>query len=167
MSASFDFSSVRAFSAGTQGPKGHRTFFLQAASDTELVTLQLEKEQVAVLAEYLEGLLETTTLTPSQPAVMGDLIEPVSPQWIIGTLMVAIQEGGDHVVIIAEELQLLAEGQDLESLGPKGSARFALTKGQVEGFIAGAHALVDAGRPLCPLCRLPLESAEHFCPRLN
>jgi uncharacterized repeat protein (TIGR03847 family) len=38
------------FVAGTVGPPGQRTFFLQARSGTRVTSVSLEKQQVAVLA---------------------------------------------------------------------------------------------------------------------
>ena len=45
------------FVAGTVGPPGERTFFLQARGGGRLVSVALEKVQVSLLAEKLEELL--------------------------------------------------------------------------------------------------------------
>ena len=47
------------FVAGTVGPPGQRTFFLQAHDGRRTTSVSLEKAQVAVLAERLEELLDT------------------------------------------------------------------------------------------------------------
>ena len=54
MSSSFDFDQLQSFSAGTIGPPGQRVFFLQAASTGEIVSLRLEKQLVAALADAFE-----------------------------------------------------------------------------------------------------------------
>ena len=46
------------FVAGTVGEPGHRTFFLQARDGGRVVSIVLEKVQVAVLAERLGELLD-------------------------------------------------------------------------------------------------------------
>ena len=46
------------FVAGTVGPPGQRTFFLQARAGAKLVTVALEKQQVQVLAERIDDLLD-------------------------------------------------------------------------------------------------------------
>ena len=46
------------FVAGTVGPPGSRTFFLQARSGTRLVSVALEKQQVSALAERIDELLD-------------------------------------------------------------------------------------------------------------
>jgi len=46
------------FVAGTVGPPGSRTFFLQARTGARLVSVALEKQQVAALAERIDELLD-------------------------------------------------------------------------------------------------------------
>ena len=58
MSDSFNFDSAEIFTVGTLGPKGQRVFYLQCRSESKLVSLKLEKQQVAALAEYLERVLD-------------------------------------------------------------------------------------------------------------
>ena len=52
------FDSPDRFIAGTVGEPGNRTFFLQARDGTRIVSVALEKIQVALLAERLGELLE-------------------------------------------------------------------------------------------------------------
>jgi len=46
---------THAFTTGTVGPRGRRVFFLQARHTDQVVSLKLEKQQVAGLAEFLEA----------------------------------------------------------------------------------------------------------------
>src|SRR5688500_14214064 len=46
------------FVAGTVGPPGQRTFFLQASEGRRRVSVSLEKQQVAVLADRINDLLD-------------------------------------------------------------------------------------------------------------
>ena len=46
------------FVAGTVGPPGGRTFFLQASGEGRLVSVSLEKVQVSVLADRVNDLLD-------------------------------------------------------------------------------------------------------------
>ena len=43
--------------AGTVGQPGNRTFYLQAVHDSRVISVMLEKQQVAVLAERIAALL--------------------------------------------------------------------------------------------------------------
>ena len=54
----FTFVDPDRFIAGTIGEPGRRTFFLQARKGRELVSVALEKAQVAVLAQQLDALLD-------------------------------------------------------------------------------------------------------------
>src|SRR5947199_10054269 len=53
----YAFEPPERFVAGTVGPPGERTFFLQARGGGRLVSVALEKVQVALLAEKLDELL--------------------------------------------------------------------------------------------------------------
>ena len=46
-------------------------------------------------------------------------------------------------------------------------ARILLTREQAAAFAIRATQLVEAGRPPCPLCGLPLDPSGHDCPRTN
>jgi uncharacterized repeat protein (TIGR03847 family) len=45
--------------------------------------------------------------------------------------------------------------------------RVQLERAQVAAFVEHARALVEAGRPPCPLCGQPLDPIGHVCPRTN
>jgi hypothetical protein len=46
-------------------------------------------------------------------------------------------------------------------------ARFRLTRPQAAAFVERARALVQAGRPSCRLCGLPMDPDGHTCPGTN
>src|SRR6187455_170221 len=61
------------FVAGTVGPPGGRTFFLQASGEGRLVSVSLEKVQVSVLADRVNDLLDTHAEgTATEPLDIGD-----------------------------------------------------------------------------------------------
>jgi uncharacterized repeat protein (TIGR03847 family) len=73
------------------------------------------------------------------------------------------------VVIEAQEeseepVEPLAE--DLPADGP-GVLRVRITPGAARAFAQRAAKIVQAGRPPCPLCGLPLDTEGHVCPRQN
>ncbi|HSL56968.1 MAG TPA: DUF3090 domain-containing protein [Acidimicrobiales bacterium] len=160
MNPSFDLPDADHFTAGTVGPPGQRTFFLQAGSAGSVVSLKMEKQQVAALADHLDGML--ADLPPVAPPDAPELVEPVVPTWTVGGLGVAFDEDADRVVIVAQEL--IDDDVDEDDAA---SARLRLTRDQVAAFIARARQLVSAGRPPCQFCGLPLDPAGHACPRAN
>lgn len=162
MSSSFDLHPDR-FTAGAIGPPGQRVFYLQAVDGDRVVTLRLEKQQVAALAEYLAGIL--TDLPPAGGSVPApELVEPVLEEWVVGSLGIAYEETDDRILVVAEEL---LGDEPVAPDEPPAVARFHLTRAQVAAFIERAVALVRAGRPRCRLCGLPMDPDGHVCPRGN
>ncbi len=159
MSESFDITDVDHLTAGTVGEPGKRVFFLQAGSGGQVVSLRLEKAQVAALVAYLAGMLSDMPPPGELPSSGMDLIEPVVAEWVVGSLGVTYDEDADRIVILAEEL--VEEGEDAARI------RISATREQIAALsVRGAEA-VAAGRPPCPLCGQPLDPEGHTCPRLN
>ena len=159
MSSSFEIPEVDHLTAGAVGPPGKRVFYLQARHGGQVVSLRLEKQQVAALVAYLAGMLADMPPPGDIQATDMDLIEPVVAEWVVANLGVTYDEEADRVVILAEEL--VDEGEEAAR------ARITATREQVAALsVRGAEA-VAAGRPPCPLCGLPLDPEGHTCPRLN
>jgi uncharacterized repeat protein (TIGR03847 family) len=160
---SFDLPEPDRFTAGTVGPPGQRVFFLQAAAEGHVVTLRLEKAQVAALAEYLAAVLAdlATPDATSLPAEL-ELVEPVVAEWVVGQIGVVFDEDRDRMVVQAEEL-VEEEADETD----RGVARFALSRDQVAAFVARAAELVAAGRPPCELCGRPKDPEGHMCIKTN
>jgi uncharacterized repeat protein (TIGR03847 family) len=160
---SYDLPAPDVFTAGTVGVPGERVFYFQARDGDTLVTLRCEKQQVAALAEYLDGLLNDLEPTPYGIAA-GDLrlAEPFDEEWTVGPIGVAYDEPDDRIVVVLEEL---TDEEDED--GESASVRVRLTRAQVAAFVSHARALVAAGRPPCRFCGLPLDPDGHMCPRMN
>src|SRR2546430_538269 len=103
MSESHDLPAVDRITVGAVGPPGQRLFLLQARQGPEVVTLKVEKVQVAALSQSLAKLL--SDLGRSEGAAESlDLEEPAEPEWVVGTLGVGYDEDSDRILLIAEEL---------------------------------------------------------------
>ena len=101
--------------------------------------------------------------------------------WVVGTIGVSYDEeigpagGGDRGVGSLEddedddEVEDSFDGDDDEGIEPGtwAVARIPLTREQAAAFAIRATRLVEAGRPPCPLCGLPLDPSGHDCPRTN
>lgn len=158
MSASFELPEVEHLTTGTVGPPGQRVFYLQAGARGQLLTLKLEKTQVAALVAYLSTLLADLP-PPADLSVDMDLIEPVVPEWIVGSMGATYDEDIDRVILVVEEL--VEEGEE----GAR--ARIVATREQVAALSLHGASVVEAGRPPCPLCGQPLDPEGHVCVRLN
>lgn len=187
----FSFDPPDRFVAGAVGQPGQRTFFLQASKGSQIVSVALEKAQVAVLAERLALLLlalrdRGVTLADDKLVTAGEqlpeLAQPVIEEFRVGALTLAWDADRERVVIEARELTdddveetaeeadpLAAIVSDLGAPAPDGPdmVRVLLEPEAAHTFVNGAVAVVQAGRPPCPMCGEPLDAAGHFCPRRN
>jgi uncharacterized repeat protein (TIGR03847 family) len=163
MTESYDFRELEFLTVGTLGPKGQREFYLQARGDGQLISLKIEKQQVAALADYLDRVLHELPEgeVGPEPADLG-LREPVISAWAVGSLGIAYAEEIDRLIVMAEAIP---DPDDEENVP---HARFALSREQVTGLVGRARDLVAAGRPPCPYCGQPLQPRNHdWCPCRN
>ena len=158
MSESFDLPEVDVITTGTVGPPGERVFYLQARRGDQVVSFKLEKTEVAALISYLGTILSDLPPPDDLPAGL-DLVEPVEAEWVVGTLGISYDEADDRVVLLAEEL--VEEGEE------GAVARIGASRDQVAALAMHGAAVVQAGRPPCPLCGEPLEKEGHVCVRMN
>ena len=160
-----DWDDTDGFTAGVVGPLGRRVFFLQARRSGQVVSLKVEKQQVAGLAEFLDGLMGDLPPTDERTLEVIDanvrFEDPGEADWVVGSLGITYQQSTDRLVLIAEEL-LRDEDE------PPAQARFPMRREMVACFIDRARQLVAAGRPPCDWCGAPLEpSAAGWCPCVN
>lgn len=178
MSDSFEFTEPSHFTAGAVGEPGRRVFFLQAGQASSLVSLKIEKQQVAALATFLQTVIDDLPV-PEGEARAPELLEPAIETWTVGQIAVGVDEATSRVVLVVEELVDEPDdvdvdvddddlGLDLPQLEPVGATlRVHLTVEQAVGFVAMAAELMQRGRPSCRLCGQPMDPAGHACPRLN
>ena len=166
MSESHDFESVERFTVGAVGEPGQRVFLFQARSGSVQVSVKCEKQQVAALTEYLQGVLADLPEVQDDTPVDLDLTPPYEPEWVAGTLSVAYDDVSDRIVILIEEVGLPDEDES-DPLGPDtASLRVRLSRAQVAALVERTVELVEAGRPPCPICGNP-KGPDHACPRTN
>ena len=175
----FEFVDPERFVAGTVGEPGERTFYLQATSGARVVSVALEKVQVAALAERLDELLDEvrrrqgsdSDVPATAPAELEDVAPlgtPIEEEFRVGALALAWEEESSTVLVEAQS----ATGEEEQE--PDDSAEFTgdLLRVRLQPAVARAFAkralrVVAAGRPPCPLCGNPLDPRGHVCPRQN
>jgi len=164
------------FVAGTVGTPGDRAFYLQAVDGPRVVSVGLEKQQVAVLADRLEQLLDeivarTGTALPAGDPDTDALRQPIDEEFRVAAMGLAWNGDIGLVVIEAQAPVETAEEaeqtllEDVED-GPD-ALRVLIEPREARSFVERARALVAAGRPPCPLCGQPLDPSGHVCVRLN
>ena len=172
------FRSPDRFVAGTVGQPGDRTFYLQAVHDERVVSVELEKQQVAVLAERIAALLLEinrrfgTPVPPETGSVedLNPLITPVDSEFRVGTMGLGWDAEAQTIVV---ELLAVSETEfdasvvldDAED-GPD-AVRVFLSPESAREFAARSSRVISAGRPPCPLCEEPLDPQGHICVRTN
>ncbi|MGZ6270165.1 MAG: DUF3090 family protein [Candidatus Limnocylindrales bacterium] len=191
----FEFDPPDRFVADAVGRPGQRSFYLQATSGRNVVTVAVEKAQVAVLAERLAAMLSELRrqglALPESAIEAGDrspLSEPIREEFRVGTLTMAWDPEAERVVLEARAMS--EEGFDLDEVieaataGPEeaGAAEdegveddeeesdvvlVRLAPTDALAFVERAVRVLAAGRPPCPLCGAPLNPEGHLCPRRN
>ncbi|MBP6996536.1 MAG: DUF3090 domain-containing protein [Phycicoccus sp.] len=159
-----EFDLPERFVAGSVGPPGQRTFFLQARTGARLVSVSMEKEQLAVLADRVKDLLTQVGMPDQAPTELidnGTLEAPIEDEFRVTTLALSWDAARQLVVIEAHDQDPTEEGSDPSTvkvtLSPPAAAEFARR----------SRSLIAAGRPPCPLCGQPLDPTGHICPRAN
>jgi uncharacterized repeat protein (TIGR03847 family) len=177
----FLFDTPDRFVAGTVGAPGNRTFFLQARDGARIVSVALEKVQVAALAQRLTDLLDELERRGIEGAAAeqpldpngGPLDEPINEAFRVGTLSMGWDTQDDLVLVEAREIAEAEEEAEEEEAfdeedeeGPD-FLRVRLTPLAARTFVAQAVGVIASGRPPCPLCGQPLDPQGHLCPRRN
>lgn len=175
------------FVAGTVGPPGQRTFFLQARAGAKLVTVALEKQQVQVLAERIDDLLDelmsneaTRSVIPAvAPLDLDDtepLEQPIEEEFRAGTMTLSWDPDDERVVVevfpyteaaVVSPDQLDEDLDDLEEPEPEELLLVRLSAAAARSFVKRAEQVVNAGRPSCPFCGSAIDPDGHLCVRAN
>jgi uncharacterized repeat protein (TIGR03847 family) len=183
-----DFDAPDRFATGAVGEPDDRMFYLQAVQGPRIVSVMLEKEQVAILADRVLAVIDeleqrglaAIDAGPAGIAETRPLHEPVREEFRVGTMTIAWDDDVDKVVIEARSMTFDAgagesavrEDDDLDEddipddapIGPD-VLRVHLTPFMAQQFARRADVVVSDGRPPCPFCGELLEPTGHLCPR--
>jgi len=168
------------FVAGTVGPPGQRTFFLQASAGQRITSVSLEKQQVSVLADRVNDLLDdfaggdAAEPTPDTED-LGPLGTPIEDEFRVGTMSLGWDVERRMVILECHDgedpLEVDDEGEPV--LAPEVDPalhvvlRVVVDPPAARAFARRCTKLVSAGRPPCPFCGGPLDADGHICPRSN
>jgi uncharacterized repeat protein (TIGR03847 family) len=172
------------FVAGTVGPPGSRTFFLQARSGARVVSVALEKQQVAALAERIDELhdevmaseLNQAMIPAVAPLGLEDsepLEQPIQEEFRAGTMTLSWDPDDERVVIevfpFTEAAVVSPEqvDEDFEEPDPDELLLVRIPAGVARAFVKRTANVLDAGRPSCPFCGNPIDPDGHLCVRAN
>lgn len=174
------FDPVDRITAGAVGRPGDRVFLIQAESGNSVLTVLVEKQQVAMLsARVLQLLTELEGFVPETdtdaavlaPPGLGGEAEP-----LFRARMMRLGYDTEREMIMLElfedmpDVDVDDETADLEELEfePDGYvARLFATPGQMRMVAVRGAEAVASGRPLCRLCLLAIDPDGHDCPSRN
>ena len=188
-----EFDPVDSIAAGAVGEPGQRAFYIQAEKDGQVLSVLVEKQQVAMLAERVQMLLEQVetqfpeTADPPAPLApeAGELQGDPVPLFRAVAIGIGFDASRQLVVLELHERPLGDDEDDDDdddedddgdetaaALAAAGEddgylARLYLTAAQARAMATRGSAAVERGRPPCPLCGGPLDPSGHICPRLN
>ena len=177
MSRIFLFDPVERFVVGTVGIPGERTFFLQARTGSRLVSVSLEKAQVAAIADRVLQILREIRL--SEPLVVFEKVSyddqplesPIDEEFRVGVIGLAYVSDRRLIEI---DLQAIMDSDsadeellEIDTTSDQDILRVLMTPGYAESFAKRANTVVAAGRAPCPFCGGPIDPNGHLCPRAN
>lgn len=169
MSVWFDFDEVDAFTVGTVGRPGERTFFLQVRRGSTTVTVKCEKQQAAAIAQYLRRVLSDLPEPTARPVDGAmELADPVEAAFVLGPVGLGYDRGTDMVLVQLDEVPAIDEdGEPVEDDDERSHLRLFVTRSQAVAFCSRADDVVSSGRPACRWCQGPIDPDGHACPRMN
>lgn len=164
---------------GTIGLPGARTFYLQVRSGTQLVSITLEKQQSALLAEKIDEILDQLITVEGNPfsvptgtppeLVDNDQLDPVEERFRTGAMSLGWDPTTAQVVIEAYPITDVDADDSMQMPDEDGThetemLRVRMPVGTARAFAKRTREIVGAGRPACPLCGYPMDPDGHICP---
>jgi uncharacterized repeat protein (TIGR03847 family) len=178
MSEEIELDAVDSLGAGAVGDPGQREFYLQARKESAQLTVLVEKEQVALLASEAVAFLdriseeypEDSADAPPPPVQEAGLREPAVP--LFRARLIGLGFDPEREMVLIELREHSSDDDEEEDVSDDEVeegyvARIYATRSQVRAMAARGAEAVSAGRPLCPLCDMPMDPAGHRCPRWN
>ena len=157
-----DFGRALSVDAEAVGRPGSRRFRLMVRSANETAAIWMEKQQLASIGTWLA---ETSERLDREKPLDEPDVEP-SPFGAIfdidfraGQIGLGYLEGDDLFAIQAFDIEAVQDDAP--------DFRCLLTRAQSRVLSRKIEMVVAAGRPICPLCSMPMDPDGHVCPRSN
>ena len=151
---------------------------IQARKGAAVLSVLVEKEQVALLAAEAEQFLDRIAEEhPEEPRItLGELDrrrasredEPLFRARLIG-----IGFDPERALVLIELREHAADDEDDDDPPPPPDeaeghiARLYATRAQIRAMLRNGVAAVAAAARTCPLCDFPMDPDGHICPRWN
>lgn len=142
------------------------------------MSIALEKQQSALLAEKIDEMLDELSTAEGNPfsvpastpveLVDNDQLETVHEQFRTGAVGLGWDPTTAQIVVEAHPLaEVEGEGSnewlDEDSPDESEMLRIRMPVGTARAFAKRTREIVGAGRPICPMCGYPMDADGHTC----
>ena len=162
--AEHDLGAAEVLEAEAIGPPGQRRFRLRVTAGDQTASIWCEKTQVSALAEAIQQVLARHRRAGEGRRPSSRPLEPfpdrASHDFLAGRIALGYDEDADSITLFATDVE---QG----GANPTPTLRVDLDRRAARLFTVQAEETLAGGRPACPLCKQPIEGAEHLCPRSN
>jgi uncharacterized repeat protein (TIGR03847 family) len=157
-----EFGVAHGIDAQSFGQPGQRTFRLRVlGASGESASLWMEKEQMQALSIALKQMLSQLEYSDEPPpASAGDFPVVAEHDFRVGRMGMGFNASDRTVVLYTFELGAGDADEDEPTL------RARLTQQHSASLSVQLDDIISGGRPVCPLCALPMDEA-HTCIRSN
>ncbi len=158
-----DLGPAQELGAEAFGQPGQRTFQLRfIGASNESAAVAVEKQHLVGLSVALEQILEQMGFETSKghgaAAIAGFPSRP-DHELVAGRMSLGLEERDNAIVLMVYDMA------DADERYPTLAVRF--TTGQAAGLRLRLNEIISAGRPICPLCGMPIDPQGHACIRSN
>jgi uncharacterized repeat protein (TIGR03847 family) len=174
---------VSILGADAVGPAGQRRFRLFASGERSSVVMWMEKEQLNSLAEALdkflaalnEGQVETLRViaqsgeAPQLEGMPESFPKTPTHDFQVGHMRLNYSQDDGTFLLSALPIEIIMErGQEPQvMIREEAGITIIFSQRQAQHLSRHITRLVVSGRPLCPLCRQPLDGGPHACIQQN
>jgi uncharacterized repeat protein (TIGR03847 family) len=178
---SVDLGPVRVLGAEAVGQPGERRFRLFVQSTHSSAVMWLEKEQLNSLSLALDRSLALLTegqvlrteaqvgtpITP--PGMPANFPKQPDYEFQVGQIKLSYDDQDSLFVLSAMPIEIIMErGEEPQVLiNEVNSVAFLFTQLQAHDLSITITRVVAGGRPVCPLCKAPLDGGPHACVKQN
>ncbi len=153
---------ARAVDAMAHGEPGKRTFQLRVLGAAyQSASLWLEKQHVQALNIAFTQMLRQLGEPPRGATEIAAFPDPADHEMRIGRLSIGYDTSQNTVV-----LHIFREGRDDDD-DDNPDLLLRITREDCSALNSRLEEIIAGGRPLCPLCAMPIDQGGHSCSRSN
>jgi uncharacterized repeat protein (TIGR03847 family) len=156
-----DYGRALSVDAEAIGRPGQRRFRLLARSVSSTACVWMEKEQLGGIGDWFRDVVER--LDREKPDGEPD----VEPMEFSAIFDLEFQAGQIGLGFVEDESAFALQAFEVQTSGEQPTFRCLLSRGQARVLARKIERVVAGGRPVCPLCNMPMEPEGHTCPRSN